>query len=375
MPRAWTAGDREYVIDYRPVTDSDQQLAKLVVTVSDVTELRQHEQAEQKQRELVSVFSAIIRDRAGFMSFYDDARLLIDRMAAPGPHVAYDLTAHLHTIKGNAFLFRLRELGVACEQVETLCAAEGRLPSAEDAACLAQALSSSVSPVEQFLALERGQNVQMSQQDYRAILHALHANETASQVSVRLQLATAEAAELVFGRFAEQLHVLARRLGKCPVKIQCEGHGLRFPRETFGPLWSVVVHVLRNIADHGLETPREREQCKKPPDASVVLSASVAQSTLAIRFRDDGRGIDWQNVRVRAEQRGLAFATRADLRAALLSQSFSTLAETSALSGRGVGLAALQDEVTSLGGTVHIDGELGQGTELAISLPASLVAY
>jgi two-component system chemotaxis sensor kinase CheA len=137
----------------------------------------------------------------------------------------------------------------------------------------------------------------------------------------------------------------------------------------------VVVHVLRNIADHGLETPWEREQCKKSPDASVILSASIEQSVLVISFRDDGRGIDWQTVRVRAEQRGLAFATRADLSAALLSQSFSTLLETSALSGRGVGLAALQHEVTSLGGTVQIDGELGRGTELTIALPASLVAF
>ncbi len=372
LPRTWTAGERHYVVDYRPLTNARAELDKMVVIVSDVSELRRREQAELEQRELVTVFAALMRDRTGFVGFCEDAKVLIEQMKAPTPNGAYDLTEHLHTIKGNAFLFRLREFGDACEQAETLCETEQRLPGPGEAARLARAFANSVRPVEPFIAFDEGHNVQLSQQDYSAIVQALQRKEPALEVLSKLQLATAEPAELVFARFAEQLQILARRLGKCPVQIRCEGHGLRFPRETFAPLWSVVVHVLRNIADHGLETAWEREQADKPREASVLISAEIEQSTLALRFGDDGRGIDWDKVRVRAAQRGLAAATRADLESALLSPHFSTLDAASTLSGRGVGLAALQHEVTSLGGTVRIDSERGRGTELTIHLPASL---
>jgi two-component system chemotaxis sensor kinase CheA len=372
MPREWSAGDHQYSVDYRPLTEASQ-LVKMVVIVSDVTELRKHAQAENEQRELVSVFATLMGDRTGFVSFCEDAKLLIDHMAAPVQPASYDLTEHLHTITGNAFLFRLREFGDACEQLETLCSNEGRSPRPGDAARLAQAFSNSVRPVEQFIALDRSHNVQLSQHDYDAIVQSLQAHEAAPQVLSRLQLATAVPAELVFGRFSEQLHLLARRLGKCAMQIQCVGDGVRFPRETFASLWSVIVHVLRNIADHGLETAWEREQAKKSQQAHVLISAEIEQSTLVIRFRDDGRGVDWQRVRERAERRGLTVATRADLTAALLGQGFSTLDETSALSGRGVGLAALQHEVAALGGTIRMESELGHGTELTIVLPASLV--
>jgi HPt (histidine-containing phosphotransfer) domain-containing protein/HAMP domain-containing protein len=374
MPRTCTAGERHYTIDYRPLTDAQQRLLNMVVIVSDVTELRKREQAEQEQRELVSVFAALMRDRAGFVSFCEDAKQLIDQLSAPAADPAYDLAEHLHTIKGNAFLFRLRAFGEACEQLEAVCAKQRRIPGREDAAPLARAFAESVKPVQQFTTLDQGHNVQLSHHDYEAVIKALRANEAAPQVLRRLQLATAEPAEVVFARFADQLQLLARRLGKCPTQIECAGHGVRFPRETFAPLWSAIVHVLRNIADHALETAWEREQANKPSQAKVLISAEVGADALAIRFRDDGRGIDWQRVREHAEQQGRAAITPADLTAALLGHGFTTRGGSSTLSGRGLGLAALQREVASLGGTIRITSEIGRGTELTIMLPGSLVA-
>lgn len=373
LPRTLTAAARHYQVEYRPLLDAEQQLDKMLVIVSDVTELRLREKAENEQRELVGVFAALVRDRTGLASFCEDVKVLIEKMAAPVRDTAYDLSDHLHTVKGNAFLFRLRELGEACEQVEALCAKENRLPGNEDAARLQRAFANSIRPVETFIAHDRGHNVLLSQRDYDALVRAVGENEPFPKLLSRLRLATAEPAELVFARFSEQLQVLARRLGKCPTQIQCEGNGVRFPRETFAQLWSVSVHILRNIADHGLETRWEREQAKKPAEARVVISAEIERSTLTLRFRDDGRGIDWKKVRERAEQRGLPASTRAELTSALIGQHFSTLDENSALSGRGLGLAALQHEVALLGGTLEIDSEHGRGTELRILLPASLV--
>lgn len=373
LPSAFIAGARHYKVDYRPLCGPDDQLTKMVVVISDVTALRQREQAESEQRELVAVFGALIRDRPGFISMCEDAKLLIKYINEPPKGEPYDLLEHLHTIKGNAFLFRLRTFGDACEQLEAQCEREKRAPQPDDAARLLHAFTSSVQPVELFIALDRGHHLQMSSHDYGAIVHALQSGEPAKAVLMRLLRATAEPADVVFGRFSERLQVLVRRLGKCPTRVLCDGHGVRFPKQTFAPLWAVMVHVLRNIADHGLETAWEREQAHKREQASVFITAVIEHDTLVICFRDDGRGVDWEKVRERARKMGLPHETRAELTAALLGHGFSTLDANTALSGRGVGLAAVHTEVIALAGTVRIESEAGQGTELTIALPASLV--
>ncbi|MET0387558.1 MAG: ATP-binding protein [Polyangiales bacterium] len=374
LPKQLTAAGREFLFDYRPRLDDQGALEKMVVVIADVTELRRREQAESEQRELVAVFSALVRDRTGFVSFYEDANLLIKNLGDPERYDGRLLLEQLHTLKGNALLFRLRVFGEACEQLESACAEQARLPSSQDAPRLAEALAVSIGPVEPFIALDRGHSVQISARDYASLVHSLQSGVANDVVLSGLMRASAEPVELVFGRFAERLQVLARRLGKCPVRVVCEAHGLRFPKQSFAPLWAAAVHVLRNIADHGLETGWQREQTGKNPQATVSIGAEVLGDHLLIRFCDDGRGIDWDKVRARAEYRGLPAATEDDLVRALLGHGFSTLNDNSALSGRGVGLAALHSEVTQLGGTVQITSETGRGTELTIALPAQLLA-
>jgi two-component system chemotaxis sensor kinase CheA len=204
-------------------------------------------------------------------------------------------------------------------------------------------------------------------------VHALETGESSSEVLSRLTRASAEPAEIVFGRFADRLHVLARRLAKCPVRTVIEPGGVSFPRQRFEALWSATVHVLRNIADHALERAWEREQSGKPIEATVTFRAHIDNASLIIEFIDDGRGVDWEQVRKRAEQLGWPSATRADRVAALMGHGFSTAHTSSGLSGRGVGLSALRAEVEKLAGTLTLDSETGHGTTLTITLPASLV--
>lgn len=373
-PKAFVAGARHYAVEYRPLLDDDRALQTMVVVISDVSELRRREQAESEQRELVAVFTALIRDRTGFVSFCEDAKQLIKSIAQPSVEAESALLEQLHTIKGNAHLFRLREFAEACERLEAACASEQRAPSTADAGPLTEAFQKSVRPVELFVATDYANTVQLSTRDYAALVQALQAHETPAQLLARLSHATAEPADLVFARFSERLQVLARRLGKCPTRVLCDGHGVRFPRQTFAPLWSATVHVLRNIADHGLETAWEREQAHKPTQATVFITARTDETRLELSFRDDGRGIDWERVRARARAQGLAAETSAELVTALLGHGFSTLQEPTALSGRGVGLAALHSEVSALGGTLQLDSVPGHGTTLVIHLPVALVA-
>jgi two-component system chemotaxis sensor kinase CheA len=213
----------------------------------------------------------------------------------------------------------------------------------------------------------------LSAGDYEAIEAALHRGDGADAVLAQLSRATAEPAELLFRRFASRLEVLARGLGKCPLEVHCEGSGLRFPKLLFAPLWAAMVHALRNIADHGLETVQERAQAKKPPRAVVEMSAERVADKLLIRLRDDGRGVDLDLVAARAAQQGLACASECELLDTLFIAGLSGATEHTQLSGRGVGLAALKSAVVELGGQISLHSQRGRGSELRIELPGELV--
>jgi two-component system chemotaxis sensor kinase CheA len=132
--------------------------------------------------------------------------------------------------------------------------------------------------------------------------------------------------------------------------------------------------VVRNAIDHGLEKPDERVNAGKSPRPKFSARLRAADAGLAIELADDGRGIDWEQVKVLAEERGLPRETRADLVRALLGSGFSTRATVTATSGRGVGLDAVAHEVHRLGGVIDVVSDPGQGTRWSIRLPMPLVS-
>jgi two-component system chemotaxis sensor kinase CheA len=119
---------------------------------------------------------------------------------------------------------------------------------------------------------------------------------------------------------------------------------------------------VRNAVDHGIESPAERAGAGKPEHGRLDLATHAEGNTVVIELGDDGRGIDWDAVRARAQEAARPHVTRADLIAAILSDGISTRTEVSETSGRGVGLAALREACEELGRRIEIDSERGHGT-------------
>ena len=136
------------------------------------------------------------------------------------------------------------------------------------------------------------------------------------------------------------------------------------------------MHIIRNAIDHGIELPEERLACGKPEKATISLWASQKGNHVVIEVVDDGRGIDPEKVRRKALQRGLinehAELSREDVYDLILTPGFSTRDEVSELSGRGVGLDVVRNNIAALSGMLELDSEVGQGTSIAITLPITL---
>jgi two-component system chemotaxis sensor kinase CheA len=135
----------------------------------------------------------------------------------------------------------------------------------------------------------------------------------------------------------------------------------------------ILVHAVRNSADHGIESPAERLAAGKNPSGTIRVLARQKRDRLIVLVCDDGRGIDLDRVRATAVQRRLVDAglamTDAEIIELLFTPGFSTMTTVSAVSGRGVGMDVIRCLVEEQGGTVSLRSAPGHGTELRLDLP------
>ena len=180
----------------------------------------------------------------------------------------------------------------------------------------------------------------------------------------------------VFDRFPRLVRDAARQLGK-DVNFVIEGKDIELDRSLLDEIGEPVVHLLRNALDHGIETPDVRVAAGKPAAGRLVLSAARDRASVLIRVSDDGRGIDRAKVLARAKASGLVDATVRELDDEQLLRciahpGFSTAEQVSELSGRGVGVDAVQTKVRALGGSVDLRSAPGAGTTITVRLPITL---
>jgi len=157
--------------------------------------------------------------------------------------------------------------------------------------------------------------------------------------------------------------------------VEIQADGARLEPEHWAPLWSELVHVVRNAVDHGIETPNERRAAGKSEIGRVRLRSRYLGSSYVVDIEDDGRGIDWREIERRCVELGRPSQMRADLLDALLSPGFTTRSSVTDTSGRGFGLAALAKTVAELSGKISVETELGRGTRWILTFPNADAAF
>ncbi|BCP55748.1 hybrid sensor histidine kinase/response regulator [Kaistia sp. 32K] len=177
--------------------------------------------------------------------------------------------------------------------------------------------------------------------------------------------------------FSRSVRDLGRSLGK-PVRLEIVGGSTSIDRDILEQLDAPLGHLLRNAVDHGIETPEERLAAGKPAEAVVRVEAWHKAGLLQIRVADDGRGIDLEALRAAILARQLtteataAHLSEAELLEFLFLPGFSMKGSVSHISGRGVGLDAVQAMAKQVRGLVSVTSERGSGTEFLLQLPLTL---
>ena len=179
--------------------------------------------------------------------------------------------------------------------------------------------------------------------------------------------------DTVFGRYPRMVRDTAQAEGK-RVRLLQSGGETPLDKAVLDRLSEPLLHLVSNAVFHGVERPEDRVRAGKPPEGTIRLHATASAGRIVIRVSDDGRGLNLEAIRVKADALGheLRGTEAEQLQALIFLPGLSTAERVSTLAGRGVGLDVVAGAIHGLGGTIDVESRPGEGTTFTLSLPVTL---
>ncbi|MGV8982743.1 chemotaxis protein CheW [Clostridium sp.] len=179
--------------------------------------------------------------------------------------------------------------------------------------------------------------------------------------------------EVVFNRFPRMIRDLSKDLNK-EMELVIQGQETELDRTVIDEIGEPLLHLLRNAADHGIESAAERISKGKNPIGTIKLIAYAEGTKAIIKVEDDGKGLDVDKIKAKANQVGINTdgMSDSDIKNLIFAQGFSTNEKVTDISGRGVGMDVVKTKIAALGGTVDAISEIDKGTSFIIRLPLTL---
>jgi len=207
-----------------------------------------------------------------------------------------------------------------------------------------------------------------------------NANLEFNELTFKLQRGLAEVRKIsingIFQKLPRMVRDLAQATGK-QIDFSMAGENLLIDKSLFEQLEAPMNHIIRNAADHGIESPAERLAAGKNPTGKVEVRADENTGDLIITIIDDGKGLDADKLRAKAVEKGIISQSAADIMSdreaykLIFAAGFSTAAKITDVSGRGVGMDVVITAVKEARGKVDIETTLGKGTKFIITMPMS----
>lgn len=368
LPKKFESGERSFEMSFTPII-AGGTLERVLIVVSDVTAAIERSRLEAEQAEIMNVFERVMKDKAGFLEFFEEANDHVKDIVKDRIQDEAVLKRVLHTVKGNSMLFGINTVGELCHKMEDSIELTGERPNVASRKELHIRWEHIKQNLETVLG-EGGARIEIEDEEFEHVLkEILSPGVSRERIADRVKTWKLERAEVRLGRIADQAKSIAKRLNKPDLEVEIDDGDVRLDPGYWAPFWSSFVHVVRNAVDHGIEDENERQAAGKPQAGKLKLMTRTDAEGLIVSLADDGKGIDWERVANKAQSLGIPANDQNDLVEALFSEGMSTRDEVTSYSGRGVGMGAVREACKQRQGQVKVVSEKGQGTVFEFRFP------
>ena len=368
MPSQMSLADLQLGIKYRPIMNANNVIEKMLLMITDESAMVKQKLLEIESAENMKIFQSIMRDKAGFLEFVAETEPLI--YAIHTTQSIGELKRNLHTVKGNSSLYGLMSLADFCHQCETSFEESGPDSLFIEKDGLKALWEKKMLNVMSFLGEKSSHKIQLDHKEYSHAIDRIRNGADANELESLLLNWAMEPLSNRFERIAAQAQRIGEKTGKSNLLVDITHNNIRSPNDEYSDFFISLVHAVRNAVDHGIESPEERIKAGKAPEGKISLKAwKESGSSFCLQIADDGRGIDWNKVESKALKMGIRCNTDQERLKVLFSDGFSTRESISDISGRGVGLSALENVCKENGIEIKVTSTFGKGTEFTFVFP------
>lgn len=368
-------------VDYKAITPQ-----KILCILTDVTLQTEFEEKNRKEAQRHAKLLAAINHKHSFAKFMLEAEALFSVLELylqkePDEREMERLQHELHTFKGNSGFFAFRETQNAAHEAETVLTDSLTLGEPisfrEIDLQLKKPFYRELKTITDTMGeswLDEAGGILIPHEAYQKILTYVEKRlpEETKLAHYLLYYKKVPFKEL-FSRLPFAAEAAAERLGKKVKPMKIVGGDQRVLPDPFYAFAESLIHLVNNMVDHGIEYPYEREAVQKMPEGQLELYIGISKTHITMEFKDDGRGVNTKAVEKAARDKGWLEEgrkyTQQELLQMIFKSSFSTRSQADTTSGRGIGLSAVAEEVTQLGGAIEVQSRLGKGTVFEITLP------
>ncbi|KUO67997.1 MAG: hypothetical protein APF77_03730 [Clostridia bacterium BRH_c25] len=398
LPAEVTLGDKHIRISYKVISDNDSSLSKMfMVILTDITYNRMLESKVEQERNVLKMVVKVVTNYDDFMETLKDYKEFCESklpklLDSKQPHddVLYEICLAIHTFKGAFSLFDMSNIIEKLHVFETIISG---FKAGKDSSRMTRLkeyieeqdvigwIDADVNILKNILGdhfLKRDDTIVVE----KSRLKSIEEKMLLMLSSVECRLLLPDVRKLRQKPFKEVLkgipdyaQKLADRLDKMMNPVEIHADNILVDLDRYQDFSKALVHVLRNIVDHGLETPEERLDKGKDVYCNIHCAIKLADNLINLTISDDGRGLDLNKIRQKLITRGLLeeeiACTLSDDEAVqlMINNHISTKDDISYISGRGFGLSSVKNETEKLGGTFKIVSTSGKGTQFLFQLP------
>lgn len=390
-PQKFAHSEGKHVkLNYYPIRNSEKQIEALVLVASDITNLIQAQEEAEKEKANAGFILKMFQQKKSFLSFYEESQSLMQEFnhLTMGPEPKWDkdsIFRVLHTIKGGAASYSVRDLALVAHELENKITQLREDPENfkrakwnELTQNFSHAYEQFQSQTKELLGHALSSHVPKVEVPRTELIQVLDLLSTWAKTrdwaeELKSQYLT-EPLKQSFESYDFLVQQTATQLAKKVKPLQFKNPDFRWNQEPYRAFMTSLVHVFRNAVDHGLETPEERKSLGKPEEGQITIEALHHGHELELRITDDGRGLNLFKIKQKMSEKGMKTEGLNSKQIALqiFAPQFSTRNEVTELSGRGVGLDAVKYEVEKLGGRIDLETKENQGTVFRFFLPTKV---